>query len=80
MDRLDKLPGRARRSPAGLSFAEFETMMSLAKWGLDRQRGSHRVWYSPKGHRLPIQPVGRKAKAYQVRQFLAQYDRENFDG
>jgi len=80
MDRLDKLLRHARSSPAGLSFTEFETMMGLAKWKLDRQRGSHRIWYSPKWHRLPIQPVGRRAKVYQVRQFLAQYDLENPDG
>ena len=80
MDRLDKLLRLAKRSPAGLSFVEFEAMMGLAKWKLDRQRGSHRMWYSPKGYRLPVQAVGRKAKAYQVRQFLAQYDRENPDG
>jgi hypothetical protein len=67
MDRLEKLLARARHSSGGLSFAEFETMMRLAKWSLDRQRGSHRLWYSPRGYRLPVQPVGRQAKGYQVR-------------
>jgi hypothetical protein len=61
MDRLDKLLGSARRCPAGLSFAEFETMMSLAKWAWIANVAAM-VWYSPKGHRLPIQPVGRKEK------------------
>lgn len=40
--------------------------------------GSHRIWYSPTGYRLPIQE-GRsgKAKGYQVEQFLGQYEVEN---
>ncbi len=54
--------------------------MRLSGWQFRRQKGSHRLWYSPGGHRLPIQAAGAGAKDYQVRQFLAQYDREHPDG
>ncbi|MGL4879784.1 MAG: type II toxin-antitoxin system HicA family toxin [Waterburya sp.] len=37
----------------------------------ERQRGSHRLWSSPNGQSLPIQPrKDGKAKVYQVQQFI----------
>lgn len=40
---------------------------------MKRQSGSHRLWCSPTGFRLPIQPgKDGKAKAYRVEQFLKQ--------
>jgi len=45
-------------------------------WILKRQEGSHRIYISPQGYRLSVQPRGAKAKGYQVRQLLKQYDME----
>ena len=44
---------------------------------VDRQRGSHRIWYSPKGMRISIQTRGNRAKGYQVEQFLKVYEEES---
>jgi predicted RNA binding protein YcfA (HicA-like mRNA interferase family) len=78
MAKKEKLLDKARRNPQGLQFDEFETLLSLCRWEFKRQRGSHRYWYSPLRYRLSIQPTKEgKAKSYQVKQFLAQYDREN---
>jgi predicted RNA binding protein YcfA (HicA-like mRNA interferase family) len=78
MTRKIKLLDKARRNPQGLPFSEFETLLSLCGWEFKRQRGSHRYWYSPHKYRLSIQPTKEsKAKSYQVKQFLAQYDQEN---
>ncbi|WP_238544368.1 type II toxin-antitoxin system HicA family toxin [Gloeocapsa sp. PCC 73106] len=52
--------------------------MSLCRWEFKRQRGSHRFWYSPNKYRISIQLMkDGKAKAYQIKQFLEAYDREN---
>ena len=77
MDRLEKLLEAARNNPSGLSFRDFETLLKRAGWMFDRQKGSHRIWYSLKNSLLSIQSSGGKAKGYQVRQFLEVYDRES---
>ena len=79
MDASERLMDQARTNPAGLSFRDFENLMARKGWTFKRQKGSHRLWYSPSGYRLPIQPKGRRAKSYQVRQFLAQQDKEDPD-
>jgi predicted RNA binding protein YcfA (HicA-like mRNA interferase family) len=72
MSKRDKLLEKAKRNPDGLRFAELETLMQQSGWTLDRQKGSHRIWKSPKGARLPVQEAkGGKAKGYQVKQFLS---------
>lgn len=76
MRRKEKLLAKARNNPNSLRFREFETLLSQCGWTFDHQTGSHRIWYSPQGYRLPIQPKGSQAKAYQVREFLNQYDQE----
>ena len=74
-----QVAGEATRNPRGLSFNEFETLLKQSGWMFDRQRSSHRIWYSPKGARLSLQAKGNLAKAYQVRQFLQQYEEELSD-
>ncbi|MFM2313776.1 MAG: hypothetical protein RLZZ04_3052 [Cyanobacteriota bacterium] len=69
MGRKEKLLTKAEQNPKGLSFSDFETLLSLCGWTFKRQKGSHRLWYSPQGYRLSIQPKGGKAKDYQVAQF-----------
>lgn len=78
MGNKQKLLDKALRNPQGLSFDEFEHLLSLCGWNFKRQRGSHRFWYSPQNYRLSIQPKkDGKAKLYQVKQFLQQYQQEN---
>jgi predicted RNA binding protein YcfA (HicA-like mRNA interferase family) len=74
---LEKLLEAARSNPNGLSFKDFEVLLKQARWIFDRQRGSHRIWYSPKNSLMSVQPRGGKAKGYQVKQFLEVYDRES---
>ncbi|HTW95752.1 MAG TPA: type II toxin-antitoxin system HicA family toxin [Tepidisphaeraceae bacterium] len=71
MGQREKLLQQARRTPHGLRFGEFETLMRQCGWVFDHQTGSHRIWYSPGRARISAQ-CGRdgKAKGYQVRQFL----------
>ena len=70
---------RAIRTPNGLRFNEFETLLTQCGWTFDRQRGSHRIWYSPQGVRLSIQAKGNRAKGYQVEQFLGPIAEESGD-
>jgi hypothetical protein len=79
MSKHNKLLTKARNHPEGLSFNEFKTLMSRCGWKYDRQAGSHEIWYSPKSFILSIQNRAGKAKGYQVKQFLAQYEREKID-
>jgi predicted RNA binding protein YcfA (HicA-like mRNA interferase family) len=76
MGRKEKLLIKAQQNPKSLSFSDFETLLSLCDWTFKRQRGSHRLWYSPQGYRLSIQPKNSKAKDYQVKQFLETYGQE----
>ena len=70
MSQFQKLLRKAKRNPNGLSFSEFQTLMIQCGWVKDRQRGSHQIWYSPKGERISIQTREGTAKGYQVLQFL----------
>ncbi|MDE0323599.1 MAG: type II toxin-antitoxin system HicA family toxin [Candidatus Poribacteria bacterium] len=74
MRRRDRLLAKARNNPNSLNFREFETLLSRCGWIFDHQTGSHRIWYSPRGYRLPIQSKRAQAKGYQVREFLIRYD------
>ena len=76
MVKKEKLLSKAQNNPGGLSFGDFETLLTQCGWAKHRQEGSHRIWKSPAGFRLTIQNRKGKAKGYQVRQFLAQYDKE----
>ncbi|MGH8523131.1 MAG: type II toxin-antitoxin system HicA family toxin [Gammaproteobacteria bacterium] len=77
MARAEKLLEKARNNPSGLSFDDFETLLGRLGWAQRGQEGSHRLWYSPKGHRLPIQPARNgRAKRYQVKQFLDAIEEE----
>ncbi len=81
MTKVEKLFTKAENNPSGLLFREFETLLSQSGWIFDHQKGSHSIWCSPKGCRLPIQPRhDGKAKGYQVKQFLEQYRKENENG
>ena len=79
MNRREASFENAQRNPNGLKFSMFERLMRQCGWTQRRQRGSHRIWYSPNGYRLIVQPNRSMAKGYQVRQFLTQYNQETED-
>ena len=71
MTKKEKLWQKAQQNPQNLTFNEFETLLEQNGWQLARQKGSHRLWSSPQGQSLPIQPrKDGKAKVYQVQQFI----------
>ena len=76
MTKSEKLLNKAQENPNGLRFSELETLMQQSGWKLDHQKGSHRVWLSNSGVRLPVQNNNGKAKGYQVKQFLKQRELE----
>ncbi len=76
MGKTDKLLEKARANPNGLAFVDFETLLARLGWRFDRQSGSHRIWISPHGERLPIQSRQGEAKSYQVKQLLRIHDDE----
>jgi predicted RNA binding protein YcfA (HicA-like mRNA interferase family) len=77
MTKRDKLFQKAYENPNGLSHAEFQTLLEQCGWQKRRQAGSHELWYSPQGFRLPIQRgENSQAKGYQVRQFIKRWEQE----
>jgi hypothetical protein len=76
MTQKEKLLKKAKNNPVDLSFEELRLLLKQAEWTLHHQTGSHQIWYSPKGCRLSIQDKRGKVKAYQVKQFLLQCEKE----
>jgi predicted RNA binding protein YcfA (HicA-like mRNA interferase family) len=71
MTKREKLWKKAQDNPQNLTFDEFETLLIQTDWTFSRQKGSHRLWYSPNDRPLSIQPrKDGKAKLYQVQQFI----------
>ena len=79
MSKQEKLFQKAKNNAGGLHFNEFVSLLKHRNWVLDRQKGSHQIWISPKRHRLPIQEKNGIAKRYQVEQFLLQLEVEEED-
>ena len=60
---------------AALSFRDFERLLTAFGFLLDRTTGSHRQYVHPFVPRpFPIQPSGKDAKRYQVREFVDMID------
>ncbi len=77
MTKREKLLVQAILNPASLSFSVFQTLLIQCNWQKRRQSGSHELWYSPQGFRLPVQRgENGKAKEYQVKQFLNRLEQE----
>nr|WP_315380194.1 type II toxin-antitoxin system HicA family toxin [uncultured Sphingomonas sp.] len=56
---------------ATLAFRDFERLLAAFGFRLDRIKGSHRQYVHPATpFVLTVQPDGKDAKRYQVRQFL----------
>lgn len=70
MAQKDKILNKAKLNPGGLSFLEFQSLLSGFGWSKDRHKGSHEIWYSSTGDRMSIQNRHGTAKEYQVKQFL----------
>jgi predicted RNA binding protein YcfA (HicA-like mRNA interferase family) len=72
MVKISKLYTNLLNSPRQvIAFRDFERLMLGFGFRLDRVVGSHRHYVHPEVARpLPIQPDGKDAKRYQVRQFL----------
>jgi len=72
MTKPEKLYQRLIYAPrAGISFRDFERLLLAFGFTLDRTVGSHRQYVHPRIPRsLPVQPEGKDAKRYQVREFL----------
>jgi predicted RNA binding protein YcfA (HicA-like mRNA interferase family) len=57
------------RGGRSIAFRDFERLLTKLGFRLDRTSGSHRIYLHPKVSRpLNVQPIGKDAKPYQVRQ------------
>lgn len=72
MTRIDKLYAKLLANPrASVSFRDFEKLLDAFGFKHVRTRGSHAIWVHPNLSRpFPVQPTGKDAKPYQVREFL----------
>ena len=72
MTRIDKLYAKLLDNPrASISFRDFEKLLKAFGFEHDRTKGSHKIWVHPNIPRpLPVQPSGKHAKPYQIREFL----------
>ena len=72
MSQLGKLYVQVLANPGrSLLFRDFIALIIAFGFTLDRTRGSHQVFVHPACPRLlVVQPLGKDAKRYQVRQFL----------
>jgi len=72
MARCEKLLWSARNNPKGLRFMELCYLAECSGFALDRQAGSHRVYWREGFPRLLNfqQAKNGMAKSYQVRQLL----------
>ncbi len=72
MTRIDKLYERLLANPGQLlTFQDFVTLIEAFGFRHARSKGSHKSYSHPAcPHLLVIQPRGKEAKRYQVREFL----------
>ena len=71
MVKSAKLLQRILYGQRNISFREFERILAALGFTLDRTRGSHRQYVHPEIPRpFPIQPAGKDAKSYQIRELL----------
>ena len=77
MTRPDKLYHQLISSTSrSISFRDFERLLRAFRFELDRTVGSHRQYVHPVIPRaFPVQPAGKEAKRYQVREFLELVER-----
>jgi predicted RNA binding protein YcfA (HicA-like mRNA interferase family) len=72
MARPVKVLDRVMRGRGAIAFRDLERLLIALGFRHDRTSGSHRIYVHPKVTRpLSIQPQGKDAKPYQVRQLRA---------
>jgi predicted RNA binding protein YcfA (HicA-like mRNA interferase family) len=72
MSKIQKLFAAFLQNQKNQSFRDFETLLHAFRFEYQRTSGSHRIWRHPLIRQsLSIQPKGKDAKDYQVKQFLA---------
>jgi len=72
MARPDKVFDRVVEGRGAVSFRDLERLLLALGFRHDRTSGSHRVYVHPRVTRpLSVQPRGKDAKPYQVRQLRA---------
>jgi predicted RNA binding protein YcfA (HicA-like mRNA interferase family) len=81
MTRLAKLYAALLADPRGtVSFRDFERPLRAFGFEHVRTGGSHHVYANPAiPPRFPVQPSGREAKQYQVREFLGLVEAHHLD-
>ena len=77
MTKPDKLYQQLLSSTSrSISFRDFERLLRAFGFELDRTAGSHRQYVHPAIPRpFPVQPGGKDAKRYQVRELLELVER-----
>lgn len=76
MSRAVKILMAARASAANVTFIDLQILTISAGFVLARVSGSHHVYRHPNlAEIINLQPVGRKAKPYQVKQVLDLIDK-----
>lgn len=72
MTKIDKLYARVLANPShAISFRDFVTLIEAVGFRHARTKGSHRSYiHAACPKLLVVQPKGKEAKRYQVREFL----------
>ncbi len=72
MARPTKIFDRVIAGGGAITFPDFERLLIALGFEHDRTSGSHRIYVHPRATRpLSVQPGGKDAKPYQVRQLRA---------
>ncbi len=72
MAKRQKILDRVMTGQGTITFREFERLLLALGFKHDRTSGSHRIYVHPRATRpLSVQPRGKDAKPYQVRQLRA---------
>jgi len=73
---VDELLERARNNPQSFTFKDLQQLVESAGFRLKRVRGSHHVYTREEiVEIINIQPKGKMAKPYQVRQVVGLIDK-----
>ncbi len=76
MVKADAILAQVLEGRGTIPFRDFESVLAALGFELKRQKGSHRIYMHPKVRRpFPVQPDGRDAKRYQVRQLRDMIER-----
>lgn len=69
MAKLSAILEKVMSAHGRIQFRDFQKLLLKLGFRLDRIRGSHHIYVHPKVTRaLSIQPIGKEAKPFQVRQ------------